>query len=225
MLAVNGSNLNSGVVTLVWNGTTNIQAAQGSNNTQPTFCIDPSLIATPGNVSIQLIDAVPGDRIASGFNSGAGTFNFLQDNVSGGTAHLNKSITGATYNVAADGRATVSYASCGTTHNYVYYLDNSNDGYILGLDKQRRVQFVSAAITRSVQYGNDQWHFRHRYVLAGNAHFAEPRDRGHAQQWKYFGQYTIGCSEWHLCGSSVGKRNSNRECSGVRGQQPSPLCD
>jgi hypothetical protein len=79
--------------------------------------------------------------IASGFNSGAGTFNLLQDNVSAGTAHLNQSITGATYNVASDGRATVSYSSGGTTHNYVYYLDSANDGYILGLDNNAEFGF------------------------------------------------------------------------------------
>jgi len=69
--------------------------------------------------------------LASGFNSGAGTFNLQFDQVSGGVANLNQSAT-ATYSVASNGRATVSYTSGGNTVNYVYYLDNSNDGFILG---------------------------------------------------------------------------------------------
>ena len=71
--------------------------------------------------------------LASGFNSGAGTFNLLLDNVSGGVANLNQTVTGATYSVASNGRATVSYSVGGNTSNYIYYLDNSNDGFILGL--------------------------------------------------------------------------------------------
>jgi hypothetical protein len=70
--------------------------------------------------------------LASGFNSAAGTFNLLFDNVSGGVVNLNQSVAGATYNVTSNGRATVSYTSGGNTVNYVYYLDNVNDGFILG---------------------------------------------------------------------------------------------
>jgi hypothetical protein len=60
-LTLNGSNFNQGFVTLVWNGTTNIQVAQGSD-TQVSFAIPASLIANPASISIQLIDSVPGDR-------------------------------------------------------------------------------------------------------------------------------------------------------------------
>jgi hypothetical protein len=69
--------------------------------------------------------------LASGFNSATGTFNLLFDNVSAGVANLNQSITGATYNVASNGRATVSFTSGGNTVNDVYYLDDVNDGFIL----------------------------------------------------------------------------------------------
>jgi hypothetical protein len=69
--------------------------------------------------------------LASGFNSGAGTFNLQFDRVAGGAANLNQSAT-ATYSVAGNGRATVSYSVGGNTVDYVYYLDDSNDGFILG---------------------------------------------------------------------------------------------
>jgi hypothetical protein len=71
--------------------------------------------------------------LASSFNSAAGTFNLQLDSVSGGVASLNQTITGATYSVATNGRATVSYTSGGKAANYVYYLDDANDGFILGL--------------------------------------------------------------------------------------------
>jgi hypothetical protein len=79
--------------------------------------------------------------LVSGFDSNAGTFNLLFDNVSAGVANLNQIITGATYNVTSDGRATVSYTSGGLTQNYVYYLDGANDGYILGLDNSAEFGF------------------------------------------------------------------------------------
>jgi hypothetical protein len=69
--------------------------------------------------------------IASGFNSGAGTFNLQLDSIAGGVASLNQTINGATYAIASNGRATISYTSGATTHNLVLYLDAMNDGYIL----------------------------------------------------------------------------------------------
>jgi hypothetical protein len=96
----------------------------------PPCC--PAINPSPTDTTIGLV---------SGFNSGAGTFNLLFDNVSGGTANLNQAITGATYNVASNGRTAVSYTSGGQTHNYVYYLDNANDGYILGLDSNAEFGF------------------------------------------------------------------------------------
>ena len=71
--------------------------------------------------------------LASTFDSNAGTFNLAFDNVSQGVANLNQVVTGATYNVASNGRATVSYSVGQNAVNYVYYLDNANDGFILGL--------------------------------------------------------------------------------------------
>jgi hypothetical protein len=70
--------------------------------------------------------------LASGFNSGAGTFNLQFDKVSAGVANLNQTVSGATYSVASSGRTTVSYTLGGNTVNYVYYLDGPNDGFILG---------------------------------------------------------------------------------------------
>jgi len=46
--------------------------------------------------------------LASGFDSGAGTFNLQFDNVAGGVSSLNQTETGATYSVESNGRATVS---------------------------------------------------------------------------------------------------------------------
>ena len=69
--------------------------------------------------------------MASGFNSGAGTFNLQFDQVSGGVANLNQNAAAA-YSVASNGRATVSYKVGGNMIDYVYYLDDSNDGFILG---------------------------------------------------------------------------------------------
>jgi hypothetical protein len=69
--------------------------------------------------------------LASGFNSGAGTFNLQFDQVSGGVANLIQN-SAATYSVASNGRTTISYTSGGNTVNYVYYLDSANDGFILG---------------------------------------------------------------------------------------------
>jgi hypothetical protein len=79
--------------------------------------------------------------LASGFNSSAGTFNLQFDRVSGGVANLNQTMTGATYSVASNGRATVSYSAGGNTFNYVYYLDGDNDGYILGLGSSAEFGF------------------------------------------------------------------------------------
>lgn len=70
--------------------------------------------------------------LASGFNSGAGTFNLQFDNVFAGVANLNQAVSGATYSVASNGRTTVSYTLGGNTVNYVYYLDGPSDGFILG---------------------------------------------------------------------------------------------
>ncbi|HEV8018629.1 MAG TPA: hypothetical protein VGP32_08745 [Steroidobacteraceae bacterium] len=69
--------------------------------------------------------------IASGFNAQSGTFNLLLDQVAGGVASLDQTITGATYSIAANGRAVASYTSGGKAHSVILYLDDFNDGYIL----------------------------------------------------------------------------------------------
>jgi hypothetical protein len=57
--------------------------------------------------------------IASGFNSGPGTFNLQLDSVAGGVVSLNRTINGATYAIASNGRATISYTSGAKTHNLI----------------------------------------------------------------------------------------------------------
>jgi hypothetical protein len=69
--------------------------------------------------------------LISGVNGGTGSFNLQFDQVAGGVANLNQSATAA-YSVASNGRATVSYSLGGNPVDYVYYLDDSNDGFILG---------------------------------------------------------------------------------------------
>ena len=77
--------------------------------------------------------------IASGFNSGAGTFNLQLDSVAGGVASLNQTVTGATYGIASSGRAMFSYTLGAQTRNLVLYLDGMNDGYML--DNSNNVGF------------------------------------------------------------------------------------
>jgi hypothetical protein len=67
---------------------------------------------------------------ASNFNSGTGTFDLVFDRVSGGTAVLDTSVTGATYSVASNGRVDASVTSGGNTNTYVFYLDQDNDGFM-----------------------------------------------------------------------------------------------
>ena len=69
--------------------------------------------------------------IASGFDPSTGTLNLQLDTVSGGVASLNLAASG-TYSIASNGRATLSYIAGGKTFNDVLYLDDLNDGYILG---------------------------------------------------------------------------------------------
>jgi len=85
--------------------------------------------------------------IASGFSSGAGTFNLELDTVAGGVASLNQAIGGATYAVASNGRATVSYTAGAKMHNSVLYLDGMNDGYILDSSASVGFGFFEAQAT------------------------------------------------------------------------------
>jgi hypothetical protein len=96
-----------------------------------------------GNLSMPIIvstwGAVPGGppasatllARASNFNAGAGTFDLLLDEVAGGVANANQSITGATYSIASTGRGTAAFTVGATPHSYVLYLDAFNDGYLL----------------------------------------------------------------------------------------------
>jgi hypothetical protein len=68
--------------------------------------------------------------LASNFNSGDGTFDLVFDQVSGGTAVLDTSVTGATYSVASNGRVDASVTSGGNVTTYVFYMDQDNDGFM-----------------------------------------------------------------------------------------------
>jgi len=68
--------------------------------------------------------------LASNFNSGTGTFDLVFDQVNGGTALLDISVTGATYSVAPNGRVDASVTSGGNTTTYVFYLDQDNEGFM-----------------------------------------------------------------------------------------------
>ncbi|HEV2194057.1 MAG TPA: hypothetical protein VGR55_00610 [Candidatus Acidoferrum sp.] len=112
--------------------------AYGNNSLNAPLVLSTSGVPPPVCCTIST-DTTLG--LASGFNSGAGTFNLELDNVSGGVANLNQAVTGVTYSVASNGRATVSYSVGGNTLNYVYYLDSVNDGYILGLGNSAEFGF------------------------------------------------------------------------------------
>jgi hypothetical protein len=99
----------------------------------------PVVFSTWGTLSGPASSSVTAVGIASQFDSGAGTFDLEFDTVAGGVASLNSSVAGAAYNVASNGRATMSYTVSGTPHNLVLYLDTFNDGYIL--DSSANVSF------------------------------------------------------------------------------------
>jgi hypothetical protein len=68
--------------------------------------------------------------LASNFNSGARTFDLVFDQVAAGTANLNQTVTGASYDVAGNGRTTVSYTLGGNTSNFIFYVDGQGGGYM-----------------------------------------------------------------------------------------------
>jgi hypothetical protein len=82
--------------------------------------------------------------LASGFNSVAGTFNVQLDAVAGGAASLNQTVTGATYSIASNGRATASFTAGAKPYSYVLYLDDVNDGYIIESSSDVAYGFLQA---------------------------------------------------------------------------------
>jgi hypothetical protein len=109
-----------------------------------------------GNLNAPIIvstwGAVPGGPPASAtllarastFNAGAGTFDLLLDEVAGGVASPNQSITAATYSIASTGRGTAAFTVGATPHSYVLYLDAFNDGYLLDTSANVAFGFFSA---------------------------------------------------------------------------------
>jgi hypothetical protein len=110
-------------------GFMNIQNSPGTYSNG--FLNAPVVFSTWGSISGTAPTSDTSVGIASGFNSGAGMFNLQVDSVAGGVASLNQTISGVTYSIASNGRATMSYTSGAKTRNFVLYLDAMNDGYIL----------------------------------------------------------------------------------------------
>ncbi|HEX9474070.1 MAG TPA: Ig domain-containing protein [Steroidobacteraceae bacterium] len=67
----------------------------------------------------------------SNANAGGGTIDLALDTASLATGTLNKSFTGATYAVDADGHAALSYTDSGVTRSFVLYLDGPANGYVV----------------------------------------------------------------------------------------------
>jgi hypothetical protein len=110
-------------------GFVNVQNSPGTYSNG--FLNAPVVFSTWGTIPGTPASSDTSLGIASGFNSGAGTFNIQLDTVAGAVASLNQAINGATYAIASNGRATISYTASAKMHNSVLYLDGMNDGYIL----------------------------------------------------------------------------------------------
>ena len=110
-------------------GFVNVQNSPGTYSNG--FLNAPVVFSTWGTIPGTAASSDTSLGIASGFSSAAGTFNLQIDSVAGGVASLNQTINGATYAIASNGRATVSYTFGAKTHDSVLYLDGRNDGYIL----------------------------------------------------------------------------------------------
>ena len=121
--------VDSGASSPLLAGFVNVQNSPGTYSAG--FLNAPVVFSTWGALPGPPVSSDTSLGLASGFNSGAGTFNIQLDSVAGGVASLNQTILGATYSVASNGRATMSYPSGGKTLNFVLYLDAMNDGYIL----------------------------------------------------------------------------------------------
>jgi hypothetical protein len=77
--------------------------------------------------------------VATGVD-GKGSLTFEMDRVAGASAQIDQ-IVPATYNIAANGRGTLSYVLGGRTYNFVLYMDNNNDGCWLQSDAAGSVQY------------------------------------------------------------------------------------
>jgi hypothetical protein len=110
-------------------GFINVQNSPGTYSNG--FLNAPVALSTWGVLPGSPASSVTSIGLASAFISGAGTLNLQLDAVVGGVASLNQTINGATYSIASNGRATMSYTLGGKAHNLVLYLDDQNDGYIL----------------------------------------------------------------------------------------------
>ncbi len=67
----------------------------------------------------------------SNANTGAGTLDLRLDTANRATAVADTAITGATYAVDSDGRATLGFTNSGTTRSFVLYLDGTANGYVV----------------------------------------------------------------------------------------------
>ena len=71
---------------------------------------------------------------------GNGTLTFEMDAVARGVALVDQLVP-ATYSIAANGRGTMNYTLGGRPYNYVFYLDNNNEGFMLQTDTSGSVQY------------------------------------------------------------------------------------
>ena len=122
--SASGSPLLAGFV----NGQANLPFGNGSLTA-------PLIVTSWGGVSAQSVTSL---SRASGFNatggpagSGKGTFDLLVDAVTSGAASPSTPISPVTYQIDATGRGTASYTIGGKTHDFVVYLDDVNDGYVM----------------------------------------------------------------------------------------------
>jgi hypothetical protein len=69
-------------------------------------------------------------RLADGSTT-TGTANLVVDTADRDKATSSISVTGATYSVESDGRASLSYATGGTTRQYTLYLNGTASGYLI----------------------------------------------------------------------------------------------
>lgn len=122
--------VDSGAGTPVLGGLVSVQANPGlySNG----YLAAPVVLSTWGTAAGPPATSVTSvGLLTPGIGPASGTFTLVLDQMISGAPNLNQSLAGGSYSIAANGRATMSFKSGATTYNYVLYLDNFNDGYIV----------------------------------------------------------------------------------------------
>ena len=91
--------------------------------------------------------------VTSAFDAAGGTLNLQMDALIGGVTFADQSVP-ATYDVASNGRGTLSYTLNSTVNNYVLYLYDSNAGFLLQTDAVGSVQFGTFEAQDIVPFNN-----------------------------------------------------------------------